>query len=225
MPDPISVVVVDPHCLFRDALVSALNLEGDIQVSGVADSAAAAVATIAGCRADVVVYAQDTPGMDLLDALQQIRHGSPASRIIVLVENLDEHLALKGIENGACGFVRKDQKLGALAKAIGCVHRGEYWIERRLAAKIIGHAVSVNGNDPGAAADFPQGLTPREREVLRLLARGYTNRKIGEALFISEKTVKTHLSNIYAKLNITKRVEAILYITKKFEGFPGAPVE
>ncbi len=137
MADGISVFVVDAHRLFRDALVSALGSGNVIRVTGVADSAGEAVEGAAACRADVVVYAEDTPGMDLFEALQAIRRGSPSSRILLLVEELEEPLALKAIESGASGYVRKDQKLGVLAKAIACVHRGEYWIGRKLVSRIM----------------------------------------------------------------------------------------
>jgi DNA-binding NarL/FixJ family response regulator len=223
MVDRISVIVVDSQRLFRDALVSALDRGNVIKVSGVADNTGDAVDLVAGGHPDVVVYADGTPGLDLLDALREIRRCSPASHIILLVEDIDDRLALQALEAGASGYVGKDQKLEVLAKAITCVHRGEHWIERRLVSKIIEQGVLASCDNLLHEPELPGELTPREREVLMCLVKGHSNREIGEALYISEKTVKTHLGNIYAKLNITKRVEAILYVAKQFEGLFGAP--
>jgi DNA-binding NarL/FixJ family response regulator len=128
----------------------------------------------------------------------------------MLTVALDEAMIFKSLKAGAKGYLSKDSSVSDLTKAIKAVHQGELWIERKLMSTFFNHeaiADSKGGNPHGRTKE---GLTPREQEVLHVLATGCTNKEIAQDLFISEKTVKTHLSSIFRKLKVTRRLQAIL---------------
>jgi RNA polymerase sigma factor (sigma-70 family) len=147
--------------------------------------------------------------------LPSIRHKSPKTKTLILASNKDEEKIFQSLKIGAKGYLSMDSSASDLTKAIKAVQRGELWMERKLMSKFFENEASHNSNEANSQKKTLEGLTPREQEVLRHLAAGLSNKEIADDLFISEKTVKSHLNSIFKKLNVTRRLQAILYAINK----------
>jgi two-component system nitrate/nitrite response regulator NarL len=150
-------------------------------------------------------------GLRLIEAL---KHRKPQVKSLVLMADGDEAVMFDALRAGANGFVSKNSGVGDLAKAIHAVHAGELWATRALMARFVGVERDHDG-DRGSVTESKETLTAREQEILRLLAAGGSNKDIAQALFISEKTVKTHLHNIFHKLHVTRRLSAVMYAIRQ----------
>lgn len=209
----IGIVLVDDHAMVRQGLRSVLEREADLRVIGEADSSAQALAVVATSHPDVVLLdlrlspSTENEGIDLCARLHKAH---PEVAVLVLTTVIDDHLVLEAIHRGAKGYVVKEVDTSELVRAIRAVHRGESAFDSRSAAAM------VRGINAESAAENRQ-LTEREQDVLRLLARGMSNRGIGQQLFISETTAKFHVCNIMRKLQVSRRAEAV-YVASK-EGF------
>ena len=208
--DVVGVVLVDDHAIVRQGLRSILEREADIRVVGEASSPAEAMAVVARSQPQIVLLelklstSSDTEGLDLCSGLVA-EH--PELGVLVLTTFLDTDLVMRAVRDGARGYVVKDVDTSGLIRAIRDVSRGESAFDARSAAAM------VRGlNAP--ADEATSTLTEREREVLRLLARGQSNRDIGAELFISETTAKFHVGNILRKLGVSRRAEAVYQATK-----------
>lgn len=208
--DIVGVVLVDDHAIVRQGLRSILEREADIRVVGEASSAAEALAVVARSRPQIVLLdlklssSSDTEGLDLCAELVA-QHSELG--VLVLTTFLDTDLVLRAVRAGARGYVVKDVDTSGLIRAIRDVSRGESAFDARSASAM------VRGlNAP--ADDGASTLTEREREVLRLLAQGLSNRDIGRQLYISETTAKFHVGNILRKLGVARRAEAVYQATK-----------
>ena len=133
----------------------------------------------------------------------------------MLNADLDEEMIFKGLRAGAKGYISKSASVSNLIKAIKAVHQGELWVERKLIARFFEGEADASYKADKRKEPMEEQLTTREEEVLRCLTMGWTNKEIAEALFISEKTVKCHLNSIFRKLNVSRRLQAILYALKK----------
>lgn len=206
----VRLALVDDHEIMRQGLRSVLEREPDLRVVAEAASAAEAVAAVARQLPDLVLLdlklstASDSEGIDLCRELTE-RH--PGLAVLVLTTFLDEHLVLRAIRAGARGYVVKDVDTSGLVRAIRDVSRGGSAFDARSAAAVIR---GLKTPEPPASTE----LTAREREVLRLLAGGLSNRVIGERLFISETTAKFHVGNVLRKLGVTRRAEAVYEASK-----------
>jgi NarL family two-component system response regulator LiaR len=147
------------------------------------------------------------PEMDGIEATRQVSAVSPSTRVIVLTSFADDEKVFPAIKAGATGYLLKDVSPGDLANAIRAVHAGETYLHPDITRKLVDQLASPRA-DPRPE---PDELTPRELEVLRLIAQGMNNREIAQALTISEKTVKTHVSNILGKLHLADRTQAAIY--------------
>jgi len=127
----------------------------------------------------------------------------------------DEAMILKALKAGAKGYLSKDVGISDLIKAIQAVHQGELWVERKLMARFFEGEAIADPKGEDRSGKTKEGLTPREQEVLRFLTKGTTNKEIAKALFISEKTVKSHLNSIFRKLKVSRRLQAILYAIRR----------
>lgn len=207
---PIDLVLVDDHAILRQGLRSVLERELDLRVRGEAATPAEAMAVVGRTRPRIVLLdlklagATEAAGLDLCAALTA---AYPEVSVLVLTTVIDDQLVLRAIHNGARGYVVKEVDTSELVRAIRAVSRGESAFDSRSAAAM------VRGINAGPAADVRQ-LTGREQEVLRLLARGLSNRDIGRQLFISETTAKFHVGNIMRKLRVSRRAEAV-YVASK----------
>lgn len=212
-PPTIDIVLVDDHAIVRQGLRSVLEREADLRVVGEAGSAAQTLGVVATARPGVVLLdlrlspSSDTEGIDLCARLVAAH---PGLAVLVLTTVIDDHLVLEAIHKGARGYVVKEVDTSELVRAIRAVSRGESAFDSRSAAAM------VRGINAETAGENRQ-LTEREHDVLRLLARGLSNRAIGKQLFISETTAKFHVCNIMRKLQVTRRAEAV-YVASK-EGF------
>jgi NarL family two-component system response regulator LiaR len=215
MEDQIRIVVADDHRLFREGIRLILEQVEGIQMVGEAVNGLQAINVVKELKPDVVLLDIGMPKMDGTQVILPIRRQSPNTKALMLTAGVDEVMIFKSLKAGAKGYVSKDSSVSDLAKAIRAVHRGEMWIERKLMSKFFDEEsiTDVKGGDlPGRTKE---GLTPREQEVLSRLATGLTNKEIAEELFISEKTVKSHLNSIFRKLKVTRRLEAILYAIRE----------
>lgn len=208
-PTSVRIVIVDDHTIVREGLRSVLELEPDVQVVGEAGTATAARRAVAEQRPDVVLLdlklSEERPA-EGLDLCADITREYPDVGVVVLTTFHDQTLVVDALRRGARGYVLKDVDVMDLIKIIRAVHRGESGFDTRSAALVV---QSLTGEEP-----TPPKLTSREIEIVRLLARGLTNREIGQASFISESTVKFHLRNIMSKLDVGRRAEVVYAATR-----------
>ncbi len=208
----IGIMLVDDHAIVRQGLRSILERERDLKVLAEASSSDEAKAVITRVEPDIVLLdlklstSSDTEGLELCAELVR---DHPRTGILVLTTFLDEQLVLQAVRAGARGYVVKDVDTSGLVRAIRDVSRGGSAFDARSAAAIVR---GLNAPDPEPAPE--RGLTAREREVLALLARGHSNRAIGERLYISETTAKFHVGNILRKLGVSRRAEAVYEASK-----------
>ena len=206
----ISVLIVDDHGVVRQGLRTYLELLDDIEVIGEAQNGVEAVAQVRQHRPDVVLMDLVMPEMDGIEATHQVCAISPTTKVIVLTSFTEDELVFPAIKAGAVGYLLKDVSPPDLVNAIQAVHRGETHLHPDITKKLMDQFVSPKV-EPAAA---PDELTTREIEVLRLIAQGMSNRELAQALTISEKTVKTHVSNILSKLHLADRTQAAIYAYK-----------
>jgi DNA-binding NarL/FixJ family response regulator len=202
----IRVVVVDDHPVVREGLRSYLSSRDGIEVVGEADDASSAVVVTAAQRPDVVVLDLVMPGGGGLAALPGLLAVEPAPRVLVLTSVGGDEQALAAVRGGASGWLGKDVAPADLESAIRTVHRGGSVLDPSVAGRVLAEVVNPSAGDPRV-----EELTAREREVLALLGVGMSNRELAGALYVAEKTVKTHVSSILAKLRLADRTQAALF--------------
>jgi two-component system, NarL family, response regulator LiaR len=204
---PIRVLIADDHPFVRHGLRTYLETLDDMEVVGEASEGTEAVELAGRARPDVVLMDLVMPELDGVEATRRIRVASPATKVIVLTSFDDDERVFPAIKAGAAGYLLKDVRPSELADAVRKASRGEALLAPSVAARLM---QEVSGERPASA-----GLTGRELEVLRLIARGLSNKLIARELVVSEKTVKTHVSNILAKLHLADRTQAALYAVRE----------
>jgi two-component system, NarL family, response regulator DevR len=211
--DEIRIAIIDDHAIVRQGLRAMIDREPDLQVVGEAPSARLAPAMLDRTRPRVVLLdlrltaGSECDGLALCGTITQ-RY--PDIRVLVLTSSADEWLILESIKQGAKGFVVKDVDLTELVRAIRAVHRGESAFDSRSAGVVVRWMHGSQRTGGPAASD----ITPREREILVLLARGLSNVAIGQRLYISAATVKFHVGNVMQKLGARRRAEAVYAASK-----------
>lgn len=203
----VKVVIADDHPLVREGLRRILSLSPEIAVAGEAENGEQAVELVRKTGADVVLMDVNMPGMNGITACKLIKEEMPGTKIIALTIHDQEEYLFELIRAGVSAYLLKDVSPDKLLETILGVTRGESYISPRLAAKVFREF-----NRLAVPPEAP--LTGREREILQLLARGESNKSIAQKLFISEKTVKNHLSNIFQKIGVSDRTQAVLYAIK-----------
>lgn len=207
MAEPISVVLVDDHSVVRLGLKAYFNTLADIRVVGEAGSGEEAVSLVEETLPDVVLMDLMMPGMDGVEATRRVKRISPSTQVIVLTSyHEDEHI-FPAIRAGALSYVLKDIDPDELAGAIRKAHAGEAILHPQVAARLVSE---LRREQQDTTNPFLE-LTVREMEVLKLIASGKNNQEIAEDLVISEKTVKTHITNILSKLHLKDRTQAAVY--------------
>ncbi|MFI1415374.1 response regulator [Streptomyces sp. NPDC020707] len=208
MADAIKVLLVDDHQVVRRGLRTFLEVQEDIEVVGEASDGAEGVARAEELKPDVVLMDVKMPGMDGVEALRRLRELDNPARVLVVTSFTEQRTVIPALRAGAAGYVYKDVDPDALAGAIRSVHAGHILLQPEVADALL----SQEG------VNYSQGrggsLTEREREVLGLIADGRSNREIARALVLSEKTVKTHVSNILMKLDLSDRTQAALWAVR-----------
>ncbi|QNE78166.1 response regulator [Streptomyces finlayi] len=203
----IKVLLVDDHQVVRRGLRTFLEIQDDIEVVGEAADGAEGVARTEELRPDVVLMDIKMPGTDGIDALRKLRElGNPA-KVLIVTSFTEQRTVVPALRAGASGYVYKDVDPDALAGAIRSVHAGHVLLQPEVAGALL-------TQDVGSGTGRGSTLTEREREVLGLIADGRSNREIARALVLSEKTVKTHVSNILMKLDLSDRTQAALWAVR-----------
>jgi two-component system nitrate/nitrite response regulator NarL len=207
---PVRVMLVDDHSLVRAAVRQAIS-GGDVELVAEAATAEDAFALALSIRPDILLLDINLPGMKGLQMLDEIAPRLPETKVVMLTVSDSERDVVDAIARGASGYLTKDLSPEALLRALKGIHAGELGMSRRMAAAVMQHFVDAarRGRGAGAGSDGPmEGLSPRENDVLRMLAEGLTDREIASALIISPRTVETHVSNILHKLAVRNRAEA-----------------
>ncbi|WP_320781290.1 response regulator transcription factor [Streptomyces sp. CRN 30] len=216
MADAIRVLLVDDHQVVRRGLRTFLEIQDDIEVVGEAADGAEGVARAEELGPDVILMDVKMPGMDGVEALRRLRELDHPARVLVVTSFTEQRTVIPALRAGAAGYVYKDIDPDALAGAIRSVHAGHILLQPEVAGALLAPEGTASGQGRGGS------LTDREREVLALIADGRSNREIARALVLSEKTVKTHVSNILMKLDLADRTQAALWAVRhgNAEGSP-----
>jgi DNA-binding NarL/FixJ family response regulator len=212
---PIKVVVADDHTLFRDGIKKILSLEKDILVVGEAARGDEVINVVERTKPDVLLLDLRMPKGDVVQTLLEVREQSPATKVMILTAYAEDESILNAAKGGARGYLLKGSDFVTLLQAIKRVHGGGLWIDKEIPAAETFEEIARGQIEPVMSADHDEAvdsLTKRELEILRLVAEGMTNEEIGKKIFISEKTVKTHLTNIFDKLKVNNRFKAALMI-------------
>ncbi|MEH0422222.1 response regulator transcription factor [Streptomyces sp. B21-083] len=208
MADAIKVLLVDDHQVVRRGLRTFLEVQDDIEVVGEASDGAEGVDRAQELKPDVVLMDVKMPGMDGIEALRRLRELDNPARVLIVTSFTEQRTMVPALRAGAAGYVYKDIDPDALAGAIRSVHAGHILLQPEVADALLTQEESHSGQGRGGS------LTEREREVLALIADGRSNREIARALVLSEKTVKTHVSNILMKLDVADRTQAALWAVR-----------
>jgi len=208
--EPIHVFIADDHAIVRKGIAAVLEIVPDIDVVGEAENGRDAVSRVEQLRPDVILMDLVMPEIDGIEAIRRIKDRQPEARILVLTTFAGEDRIFPAIKAGALGYHLKDSRPEELVQAIRQVHRGESSLHPLIARKVLDELSKPTDRPP-----TPDPLTPREIEVLRLVAQGLENREIAESLVIAEATVRTHVSNITGKLHVASRTQAALYALRE----------
>ena len=207
---PIRILLVDDHALFRMGIASLLSAEPGFEVVGEAADGQEAIARARQLMPDVILMDLSMPGVDGLEATRRLKEEMPYVRIVILTVSEDARNLFEAIKNGAQGYLLKKIEPQAFFEELRGVAQGEAVISPEMAAKLLTEFAKLAGRAPDAPA--PQAtLSPRENQVLDLIADGKTNKEIAAALAIAESTVKNHMRNILEKLHLENRVQAAAF--------------
>lgn len=213
---PTKVVIADDHTLFREGIKKMLSLEKDILVVGEAARGDEVAKLVERAKPDVLLLDLKMPRGDIVQTLLEVKDINPPTKVLVLTAFSEDENILNAAKGGARGYVLKGIDFPTLLRAIKTVQSGGLWIDKDLPAADAFEEIAQDQlkdiSDSVYANDAIKMLTRRELEILRLVAEGLTNEEIGKKIFISEKTVKTHLTNIFDKLKVNNRFKAALLI-------------
>jgi NarL family two-component system response regulator LiaR len=201
----IRVLVVDDHAVVREGLRTFLELQDGIEVVGEAGDGREGVAAAERLQPDVVLMDLLMPRLDGVGAMRELHERLPAARVIVLTSFADDENLLPAVQAGAAGYLLKNAEPQELARAVRAAHAGEAVIDPHVAGRLL---ASI------ARPAEHEALTPRESEVLELIARGFSNKRIARELEIAEKTVKTHVGHVLAKLGVADRTQAAVHAVR-----------
>jgi DNA-binding NarL/FixJ family response regulator len=222
---PVTVVVVDDQSAVREGLVLLLGTLSGVAVAGQAADGDAAVAVVAATSPQVVLMDLNMPGCDGVTATRRITADHPSTRVVVLTTYADDESIIGALQAGALGYLTKDATRAEIGRAILAAADGQAVLDPGVQRRLLSAATRTPATAPTAAGAMPPGgpaapsgdpggvddLTPREAEVLKLIAAGQSNREIARTLYVSEATVKTHVNRIFAKTGSRDRVQAMRY--------------
>jgi RNA polymerase sigma factor (sigma-70 family) len=214
---PIKVVIADDHALLREGLKRILSLERDVLVVGEAARGDEVAKVVERAKPDVLLLDLKMPRADVVQTLLDVNECSAETKVIILTAFSEDENILNAAKGGATGYVMKGVSSPVLLEAIKTVHGGGVWIDKETPSAEAFEEIAQAQQGGAAAEPISEplkNLTKREQEILRLVAEGLTNEEIGKRIFISEKTVKTHLTNIFDKLKVNNRFKAALLIMK-----------
>ena len=206
--EAVTVVVADDQSAVREGLVLLLGTVSGIVVVGQAEDGAAAVETVAATQPQVVLMDLNMPRQDGVEATRRIRADHPGTQVVVLTTYSDDESILGALQAGALGYLTKDATRAEIGRAVLAAAAGQAVLDPAVQQRLLSAAVRAPASQPD---HDPDELTPRESDVLRLIAQGKSNREIARALYVSEATVKTHVNRIFAKTGSRDRTQAIRY--------------
>jgi DNA-binding NarL/FixJ family response regulator len=207
----VRVLVVDDQRVVRDGLALLLRVSPDVDLVGTAENGQVALDRVGDLAPDVVLMDLRMPVMDGVEATRRIRTGHPSVQVIVLTTYADDESVFAALRAGARGYLTKDADADEILRAVRRVHAGEAMLDTSVQARLLDAlGAGVPASAPGPA-DLPDDLTPREAEVLALIAEGLSNAEIARRLVVSEATVKTHVNRLFAKTGVRDRAQAVRY--------------
>jgi NarL family two-component system response regulator YdfI len=210
MPDPIRILVADDHLIIRQGLRLILETQDGFEMVGEAADGGEALRLCAALKPDVVLMDLRMPGMDGLTAIERLQAGQPEIAVVILTTFNEDDLMMRGLRLGAKGYLLKDTDRETLFNTIRAARRGETLLKPEIMARVL-----LKTGGAGATASAQTGLTGRELEVLKAVARGERSKEIAARLGISERTVKAHLASIYNRLGVDSRAAAIAVAAHK----------
>lgn len=214
----IKVLIADDHAILRQGIKRVLNFEEDIEVVGEAEDGQEALARTLVVQPDILLLDLNMPGLTGLEVANQLQAAKCKTKIIVLTIHDSDNYVLELLKNDVLGYLLKDVEPTMLIKAIHVVNEGNAFVYPRLAERLFGGLQAGDDVNEKAREMWKESrserLTSREMDVLACIAKGFSNQDIAEALFVSEKTVKNHLTNIFRKLNVNDRTQALIYVLK-----------
>jgi NarL family two-component system response regulator LiaR len=210
MTETIRILIADDHAIVREGLRALIGAKPDMELVGEAADGVEAVLKARSLQPDVILLDLVMPRKDGIEAIGEIKQENPEAHILVLTSFAEDEKVFSAIKAGALGYLLKDSSPQELLQAIRDVHRGESSLHPAVARKLIGEL-----NRPSDLPATEEPLTEREVEVLSLVARGLSNQEIAERLVVSERTVRTHVSNILGKLHLANRTQAALYAVRE----------
>ena len=223
--DKIRILIADDHKLFREGIKRIINLEEDMEVIAECSDGSGVIEEYEGTAPEVILMDINMPNMNGVEATKKVKEIFPESQVIILSIHDDEGYVFETLRAGASGYLLKDMEAEDLIEAIRSVARGNAYIHPQVTGKVIEEYRRLSNKEMhqefrrepifvDKAKDWRLVLTRREVEVLQLLAEGNSNRQIGEKLFISEKTVKNHVSSILQKMDCQDRTQAVITAIK-----------
>jgi two-component system, NarL family, response regulator LiaR len=208
MSETIRVFIAEDHTVVRAGLVALIASEDGLEVVGQAGDGLEALECVRVCQPDVILMDLSMPKLDGIGTITAIRQEYPRARVLVLTSYVEDDKVFAALKAGALGYLLKESSTDDLLRGIRAVHRGESWLHPAIAAKLVRELTEPQ------AVPLENTLTERELEVLRLVAQGLANKVIADQLEISERTARTHVSNILEKLHLANRTQATLYAIK-----------
>ena len=210
MTETIRVLIVDDHTVVRDGLQALLSVEPGMQVVGSAADGIEAVRLARELNPDVILLDLVMPRMDGVQAINEIKRNDPAARILVLTSFAENHQVFSAIKSGAMGYIMKDTSADELIRSIRDTHHNKPVLQPEIARRLMRDI-----QNPEPQTNIENALTDREMEIIRQVALGKTNQEIADELVVSERTVRTHITNILAKLRLSNRTQLALYALKE----------
>lgn len=215
MLENIRVFLCDEHTLFRQGLRKLLELEPDITLAGEAGNGQEMLGRLKKAAPDVILMGIGMPNMDGITAVCKAKKILPRLKVVILAAYEDESYIFKAIKAGVIGYLLKDASFDELMEAIRTVYKGEASIQPAVAAKVLREFAMLDKREMQEGDKFYSDLTEREKEILRLIALGGSNKEIALKLHLSEKTVKNHISSIFQTLHVNNRTQAAIYALEK----------
>lgn len=214
----IKILIADDHALLRQGIKKVLDFEEDLEVVAEAVDGQEALAKTLVLQPDILLLDLNMPVLNGVEVTKQLKAAKSKVKIIMLTIHDDDNYVIEVLKSGALGYLLKDVEPTMLIRAIHKVYEGQAFVYPELAEKLFGE-VEMEGNINQKAEEIwkarrSERLTAREMDVLRCIAKGFNNQEIAQALFVSEKTVKNHLTNIFRKINVNDRTQALLYVLR-----------
>lgn len=207
----IKVLLVDEKEIFREGLARLLDEQEHIDVVSQCSNGNEAIEKVREAKPDIVLIDTDISECDGVKAIRQMNESSPEVKVAMLTDSKNEEDLFSSIDAGATGYLLKDMKVGDLIESIDLIRKGEVVVSPPLAEKLVDKFTEMKRSE----AEVKDGLSDREQEILKLLAKGHTNKEIGDTLFITENTAKVHVKHILGKLQLRNRQQASVYAVQQ----------